>query len=98
MFSQDSTRYCFLVEWFDLHAQIYRTYQLFYFPSDGSIEMYDIKQHKTFLKRMKSSIQMAELLVGSSIIVNARQLIIRDFGDEFTRKSLSQTMERYKIK
>jgi hypothetical protein len=88
------TRYCFLAEWFDLHAQIYRHYEFFFYPFDNSIEMYDTKQRKTFLRRTKTDIKLQELFVGASVNVNARQLHIRDFGDEFTRKALQTTMER----
>jgi hypothetical protein len=40
--SEDKNRYCFLAEWFDVHAQLNRTYELFFYPSDHSIEMVQI--------------------------------------------------------
>jgi hypothetical protein len=33
------TRYCFLAEWFDIHAQLTRNYELLYYPSDRTVEM-----------------------------------------------------------
>lgn len=35
------TRYCFLVDWFDIHAQLTRHYELFYYPYDSTVEMVD---------------------------------------------------------
>ena len=32
-------RYCFLVDWFDTHAQLTREYEFFFYPSDATIEM-----------------------------------------------------------
>ena len=37
------TRYCFLVEWFDTHAQLTLHYQLFFYPSDKTVEMVSFK-------------------------------------------------------
>jgi nucleoside-diphosphate kinase len=82
-------RYAFLADWFDIHAQLYRQYEFFYYPSDHTIEMYDVKQKKTFLKRTKSTISLASIFIGAAINVNARQLLIRDFGDEFTKRQLN---------
>ena len=32
-------RYCFLADWFDTHAQLTRHYEVFYYPSDATVEM-----------------------------------------------------------
>lgn len=87
------TRYCFLAEWFDVHAELYRQYEFFYYPSDHTIEMYDIKQRRTFLKRTKSDIKLNSLFLGAAVNVNARQLLIRDYADEFTRRALTKQMQ-----
>ncbi|KAI8898892.1 putative nucleoside diphosphate kinase [Globomyces pollinis-pini] len=86
-------RYCFVAEWFDVHAQLYRNYEFFFYPSDCTIEMYDTKQRRTFLKRSKSDLKLHDLFLGAAINVHARQLLIRDFADDFTRSALSTTME-----
>ena len=43
-------RYCFVVDWFDPAASLVRKYQLIYYTADGTIEMYDLKNRRTFLK------------------------------------------------
>lgn len=35
----ENTRYCFEAEWFDVHAQLFRKYEFFFYPSDHTIEM-----------------------------------------------------------
>ena len=35
----NNERYCFEAEWFDNHAELFRQYQLFYYPFDSSVEM-----------------------------------------------------------
>ena len=46
-------RYCFLTEYYDASANLVRRYQIFYYPSDGAIEMYDPKNMRIFLKRIQ---------------------------------------------
>ena len=35
----ENIRYCFEAEWFDVHAQLFRKYEFFFYPSDRTIEM-----------------------------------------------------------
>ncbi len=46
-------RYVFETEWHDIQASLIRKYLFTYYPNDKSIEMYDLKQKKIFLKRME---------------------------------------------
>lgn len=60
-------RLAFLVEWFDQVASLTRSYQLFYCIADKTIEMYDVKNRRTFLKRSEyPSVQLKDLFVGAS--------------------------------
>lgn len=45
-------RYVFSVEWFDKQADLIRSYLLTFYPGDNSIDMYDLKNRRMFLKRM----------------------------------------------
>ncbi|KAJ3130691.1 Nucleoside diphosphate kinase 7 [Physocladia obscura] len=62
--------------------------------NDNSIEMYDPKQKRTFLKRTKTQdLALTDFHIGAAVNVYARQLTIVDYGDEFTRGKLAQTLE-----
>lgn len=87
-------RYCFLTGWFDVHAQLTREYQLFYYPSDNTIEMFDVKQRRTFLKRTVTDLKLEDLYIGAAVNVFSRQLSVQGYGDEFTKKELTEKMER----
>ena len=57
---------------------------------------YDIKNHKSFLKRCRyDSITTDMLYIGATVTVYSRQLKLLDYADEFTRKRLSDRQERY---
>ena len=87
--SMTSPRLSFIVDHYDTLAQMVKKYQLFYYPEDASIEMYDIKNQRIFLKRIVNpEIKPSTLYLGSEIHIYSRQYKIISFADEFTRKSL----------
>ena len=64
-----------------------------------SVKQYDIKNHKTFLKRCRYEAITADMLyIGAVVTVYSRQLKLIDYADEFTRKRLSNMQERYDYK
>lgn len=78
-------RFTFLAEYFDAQASMVRQYQLIYHAGDQTIEMYDIKNKRVFLKRCPyPSLDQKELFVGSTVTVYSRQLKLSAFGDEAT--------------
>jgi len=88
-------RFVFIVEWYDATASLVRTYNLTYFPKDKTIEMYDLKTKKLFLKRCEySAITPKDLFIGAIINVYSRQLKIVDYADTFTRKNFETRRER----
>ena len=79
-------RYVFEAEWYDSQAELIRKYLFTFFPKDNSIEMYDLKNKKIFLKRMAyQQLHLDEIYIGSIITVYSRQLKLIEYGDLFTR-------------
>eukprot|EP00916_Digyalum_oweni_P014690 GHVL01024076.1.p1 GENE.GHVL01024076.1~~GHVL01024076.1.p1 ORF type:complete len:365 (+),score=40.56 GHVL01024076.1:138-1232(+) len=89
-------RYVFDVDWFDkAGGEIVRKYQLTFYPGDSSVEMYDKKNRRIFLKRMEyPQCKLDQLQIGNTITVVARQLKITDYADAFTRKALESCHSR----
>lgn len=88
-------RYAFLAEYYDPNACLIRKYQLLFYVKDETCEMYDIKNKRLFLRRTKvPGLRMADLFLGSIVSVHSRQLTIKDFGDEFTRRKLRAKTEK----
>lgn len=92
----DDTRYAFIVEWYEDIAARTRTFQFFYFGQSKTIEMYDIKTRKMFLKTSSNNcpLELHDLYLDASINVLGRQLKIVDYGDDFTKRNLSNQLER----
>lgn len=91
---EDSTRFCFMAEWFDPQAALVRQYQLFFYPRDNSIEIFDLKTRRVFLKKTKyETVKQSEFYLGNVINVYSRQMTLKEYGDEFTRKNLSTAQE-----
>lgn len=86
----EGNRYSFVVEYFDSYANMSRSYQFLYYLGDKTIEMFDLKTRRMFLKRCAyPSLQLKELFVGATINVFSRSLKIVEYGDEVTRKTLA---------
>ncbi|XP_024525284.1 nucleoside diphosphate kinase 7 isoform X2 [Selaginella moellendorffii] len=90
----EGARYCFIVRWLDPTSALIWKYQFFYNTADSSIEMYDIKNQKIFLKRVSHpEIRLEHLYIGGTFVLYSRQLVVEDYGDDFTRKELSNLQE-----
>mmetsp|Transcript_32340 Transcript_32340/g.36680 ORF Transcript_32340/g.36680 Transcript_32340/m.36680 type:complete len:376 (+) Transcript_32340:42-1169(+) len=79
-------RYVFIVEFFDQQASLFRKYQLTYFMVDKTLEMYDLKNRRMFLKRCEyPSVTIDDLFIGATVTIYSRQLKLVEYGDVFTR-------------
>ncbi|XP_036609420.1 nucleoside diphosphate kinase 7 isoform X3 [Trichosurus vulpecula] len=88
-------RYVFVAEWYDPNASLLRRYDLLYYPVDGSVEMYDVKNHRTFLKRtVYDSVRLQDLFIGNKVTIFSRQLHLIDYGDQYTARQLCSRKEK----
>lgn len=88
-------RYAFLTEWYDSTAALLRRYQLFFYPKDSSVEMFDVKNQRIFLRRTRyDGLQPDDLFVGNRVNVFTRQLCLVDYGDHYTANKLGSKKER----
>lgn len=82
-------RFAFNVEWYDASAMLCRKYQLFYYPKEKLIEMFDLKNRRTFLKKCEyPSIQLGDLYIGATVSIYSRQLKVVDYADDYTQSKL----------
>lgn len=55
----------------------------------------DVKNRRQFLKRVKyEGLQASQLYLGSTVVVFSRQLCIREYADEATRRAVEAQAER----
>ncbi|XP_029284989.1 nucleoside diphosphate kinase homolog 7 isoform X2 [Cottoperca gobio] len=88
-------RYAFLTEWYDPTAALLRRYQLFYYPQDRSVEMFDVKNQRIFLRKTKyEELNQEDLFVGNRVNVFSRQLNLIDYADQYTANKLGSKKER----
>jgi len=93
--SNSDERYAFIAEWYDVHASLIRRYQFLYYTEDSTIEMFDIKNRRVFLKRSKfENMSPKDLYIGAIINVHARQLKITGYADQFTKDKLEMTTSK----
>ncbi|XP_012513163.1 PREDICTED: nucleoside diphosphate kinase 7 [Propithecus coquereli] len=90
-----SERFVFIAEWYDPNASLLRRFELLFYPGDGSVEMHDVKNHRTFLKRTKyDNLHLEDLFIGNKVNVFSRQLVLIDYGDQYTARQLGSRKEK----
>uniref|UniRef100_UPI00358EA752 nucleoside diphosphate kinase homolog 7 isoform X2 n=1 Tax=Myxine glutinosa TaxID=7769 RepID=UPI00358EA752 len=88
-------RLCFLAEWPDPCSGIVRHFQLIVYLKDFSVEMYDIRNHRVFLRRTGCpSLSRRELRIGGKVLVCSRLLSITNYGDAYTAGELHNTHQK----
>lgn len=88
-------KYGFIAEWYDVNASLIRRYQLLFYSLDETVEMFDIKNRRLFLKRSPvDNLKLKDLYIGATINVLSRHLNIVDYSDEATRKALGSVNEK----
>ncbi|KAJ8256197.1 hypothetical protein COCON_G00200610 [Conger conger] len=88
-------RFAFLAEWYDPSASLVRRYKLLFYPRDGSVEMFDVKNQRTFLRRTKcDDLKEEDIFVGNRVNVFSRQLSLIGYGDQHTASKLGSKKER----
>jgi nucleoside-diphosphate kinase len=88
-------RLAFMTQWLDPLSNVTWTYQLMVFPQSEEVELFDVKNRRTFLKRTKLEGLKTELFfVGSKVTIFGRQLDIVDYGDAFTQRTLADAKQR----
>ncbi|XP_026280816.1 nucleoside diphosphate kinase 7 [Frankliniella occidentalis] len=90
-----TARYCFKGEWKEVENCKVTEFLITYFPGDSSIELFDLKKHRLFLKRNKChQVALKDLFVGNSVNIFSRQITITDYGDSMTKQRLSIKMQK----
>mmetsp|Transcript_3279 Transcript_3279/g.4835 ORF Transcript_3279/g.4835 Transcript_3279/m.4835 type:complete len:367 (-) Transcript_3279:32-1132(-) len=87
--AKQNDRYAFVCEYYDDQAEIMRNYQLLYYVTDETIEMFDLKSKRIFLKRMKYDLDLDDLYIGNTVTVYSRQLKVTAYGDQFTANKMA---------
>jgi len=87
-------KYAFCVDWYDPSASLVRQYCLIFNTADSTVELFDLKTKKVFLKRTKvDNITLSDLYIGSTINLFSRQLNVTDYGNSYTKKELGSCKE-----
>nr|XP_012146345.1 PREDICTED: nucleoside diphosphate kinase 7-like isoform X2 [Megachile rotundata] len=88
-------KYIFEAEWYDKIATVLKKFYLYYYPYDNTVELFDIKARKTFLRRTKcEGIQAKDFYVGATVTIFSRNISITDYADCVTRTKLQTKMQK----
>lgn len=92
----DVHKFMFIVEWYDPVAQLIKKYLFTFYSNDQTVELYDLKNHRSFLRRCKQEgIHLENLYKTSIVSIMSRQMKIVEYANAKTKHKfeieLSQT-------
>lgn len=84
-------KYTFEAEWYDKVASVLKKFYLYYYPFDNTVELFDLKTKKTFLKRSKcEGIQARDFYIGGIVTIFSRNIKITNYADCATQTKLQK--------
>ncbi|XP_024869151.1 nucleoside diphosphate kinase 7-like [Temnothorax curvispinosus] len=90
-----SNRYVFEAEWYDQVACMLKKFYLYYYPSDNTVELFDLKTKKTFLRRTTcEGITAKDFYVGTVITIFSRCIKITGYADACTKTKLETQLQK----
>ncbi|KAA6397671.1 MAG: nucleoside-diphosphate kinase [Streblomastix strix] len=93
--TKDEEKFTFLVDWKDETAGLIRSYLLTFFAVDGSLELYDIKNKRTFLKRnITGEFSLEDFTIGLKFTICSREMTVREYGDSKTKMKMEIKKQR----
>ncbi|KAG6797823.1 nucleoside diphosphate kinase 7 [Apis mellifera caucasica] len=88
-------KYTFEAEWYDKVASVLKKFYLYYYPFDNTVELFDLKTKKTFLKRSKcEGIQARDFYIGGIVTIFSRNIKITNYADCATQTKLQKKMQK----
>lgn len=76
-------------------AETTRKLNLYFYPRDNSLELYDIGLKRLFLKRtVVTEVTLDDIYIGNKITIYGRTIVIRDYGNSETRRLISNMKQR----
>lgn len=72
-----------------------RKLNLYFYPRDNSLELYDVGLKRLFLKRsVVSEISLEDIYIGAKLTVYGKTIIVRDYAAGETRRLMSSMKQR----
>lgn len=93
---EDTEILSFLVDWYDPLPQIMRRFLLKFYVHSHSVEMFDVKNKRLFLRKCPAATELStrDLTLGNKITVYRRELELVEYADGSTRDKLSNLAQR----
>ncbi|KAL6260226.1 hypothetical protein P5V15_007761 [Pogonomyrmex californicus] len=88
-------RYVFEAEWYDKIACMRKKFYLYYYPSDNTIELFDLKTKKTFLRRTTcEGIKIKDFYIGTILTIFSRCMKITGYADTYTKMKIETQLQK----
>lgn len=68
---------------------------LYFYPRDNSLELYDVGMKRIMLKRTITEISLNDIYIGAKLMIYGKKIIVRKYGNQMTEQKMSKMKQRY---
>ncbi|CAG9764975.1 unnamed protein product [Ceutorhynchus assimilis] len=87
-------RLAFLAKWLDTERSMQKNFNVYYYPSNNTLEMFDRDLNRIYLKRIKmDGLGFKDMFIGNTIRIYGRQIRLTNYADSRTEKIIGKTKE-----
>ncbi|KAG5681492.1 hypothetical protein PVAND_010922 [Polypedilum vanderplanki] len=84
--------YTFSCDWET--AETTRKLNLYFYPRDNSIELYDVCMKRILLKRTVTELSLNDIYLNATLTIFGKKIIVRQYGNPMTEQKLSKIKQR----
>lgn len=74
--------------------EVTRKLNLYYYPRDNSLELYDVGMKRPFLKRTVTEISLNDIYIGAKLLIFNKAIIVRGYGNFQTSSKMGRMKQR----
>ncbi|CAG9805547.1 unnamed protein product [Chironomus riparius] len=75
-------------------AETTRKLNLYFYPRDNSLELYDIGMKRILLKRTITEISLNDIYIGAKLTIYGKKIVVRNYGNQMTEQKMSKMKQR----
>lgn len=71
-----------------------RKLNLYFYPRDNSLELYDIGMKRVLLKRTITEVSLNDIYIGAKLTIYGKKIVVRNYGNQMTEQKMSKMKQR----
>lgn len=75
--------------------EVTRKLNLYFYPRDNSLELYDLGMQRQFLKRTVTEVTLNDIYIGAKLLIFNKAITVKGYGNFQTSSRMGKMKQRY---